>query len=328
MSSLLAVTLTISSFVAYYVCYNLVVERFQSRIMIHTPLQMFENNRNTFYSNPEMMRQEAVARVSEQLHNTLLSYFIISSILVVCLGALLAYFVIKNPLDKMSKGFQKLNTFVSDASHELRTPLSITKGYIELYRLKGSESLVDANETIDKIDQSTKRMTSLVEDLLTLTRVEQGKKVCATKVDILPILHEIAEHFEVLDNERKVSIITQLDRAEVQINEQHIWRVFVNLAQNIHRYTPKGSPVELKVMRVGDKVRIDFVDHGKGVESQDLVHIFDRFWTKAESRNREESGTGLGLAICKTIIESYSGLITASSTLGSGLTVSVFLPRV
>lgn len=341
---LLGLALSLSSVVAYSVCYNLVMSRF-SNDTNNSPKRLFTNDGiidmmdgDSVRQQMDLIRQEMTNRVASELHNTLLSYFVISTLITIFVGIFIAFFMIKKPLDHLNRGFSELKNFVYDVSHELKTPLAVIRGYSELYQMKANvdkdnniESLIEnqknAQEALSKIGESAKRMDLLVNDLLTLAKLDQEKKVELTKVDVLPIINEIVGSLKVMDSQRNVQIINNASSTHVLANEQNIWRVFLNLVQNIHRYTDEDVGVEIVLKDISDKIRIDFIDHGKGMKKDDIKHIFDRFWTKSESRERKESGTGLGMAICKSVIESFGGSITAHPTDKGGLTVSIILKR-
>lgn len=323
LSLLLTGALTISSIVAYNVCYSLVVGGFKERatkIIVNDPLNDFfmqEPAPNSDFQN------HMLEKVLQELNTTLLSYFIISTLLIVALSVMIALLVIKRPLDKMKDGFNKMESFVSDASHELKTPLAIINGYAQLYKMKGSEiTKEETDEAIEKIEENSQRMNDLVTDLLVLTRIDQNQKTATQQIDLLKITEELVKQYKLIDNNRKVTIRTSLNSAMTNANESQIWRVFLNFMQNIDRYTPHDTPVEIELSKAGSKIKVDFIDHGPGIATTDIDKIFDRFWTKDVSRARKSSGTGLGMSISKAIVESFGGTINCYHTRGGGLTVS------
>jgi two-component system OmpR family sensor kinase len=296
------------------------------RILVHGDMTMDRYHVRDF-------GEEMAIRTMNEMKTTLLSFMIISTIVIAFFGALISYIVSKRALGQIKDGYKKMESFVSDASHELRTPLSILKGYTELYRLQRIQFESDtlrleaANNTIEKIWKNTNRMETLVNDLLILVRLEGETAQDLENVDILPLIKDIFNQLNMVNTVRNVHIRTDMESVVININEQKIWRVFMNLAQNIYRYTPEDTEIEVHIKTSPLKVKIDFIDHGEGLQQDEMLQMYERFWTRSKGRSREDSGTGLGLSIVKTIAESYGGTVIPSKTPGGGLTQTVILPR-
>lgn len=278
---------------------------------------------------------------------------------------------------------EKMKRFVSDASHELRTPLAAIHGYAELYTLQRDMpgALERADESISHIEASSARMTVLVEDLLSLARLDEGRGIDVTQqVPITLQLNDACDDLHALDPERGITKgVLQLRHGGEQqgtwlaFDEQdlpHITltgdgsrlrQVITNIVGNIHRYTPSDSPVEvgvsvlpasmtpkqlallasngkgltsfLEAAEVGQSLGtgvpyavIRFIDHGPGVPEASQSQIFERFYTADPSRARQKGGTGLGMAIAQSVVKAHCGLISATTTPGGGLTLTVVLP--
>jgi two-component system OmpR family sensor kinase len=284
----------------------------------------------------------------------------------------------------------KMKRFVSDASHELRTPLAAIHGYAELYRMQRDfpGALDRADEAIKHIELSSTRMTTLVEDLLSLARLDEGRGADITQVLRLDqVLDDMSEDLHALDPQRPISVgsleiksgvvgvqsSSRMRIALAQLNEgkfppvsviadaSRIRQVFTNIVGNIHRYTPKDSPVQIslnvvnaamdpaKLVHLGTTPQtldefitavevasstqsgipyafIRFTDHGPGVKQEALGQLFERFYTADASRAREKGGTGLGMAIAQSVVKAHSGFICATQTPGGGLTINIGLP--
>jgi two-component system OmpR family sensor kinase len=238
----------------------------------------------------------------------------------------------KKSVQQIKDGLLKLETFVSDASHELRTPLSVLVGYTELYKIKVKntattleERVEEANQTIEKIHNNAKRMEALVNDLLVVAKLDNHEKLAHKHFDIIPVIAAIFEELNFLYPKRCTKIDVEKEKVIVFGNEPQISRAFTNLAQNIYKYTPESSPIEIVISTIGNRIKIEFVDHGSGLSAQDMRVMFDRFWTKDKGRNTESAGTGLGLSIVKEIVEQNNGIVCAAQTPGGGLTQTIIL---
>lgn len=226
---------------------------------------------------------------------------------------------------------RKIKRFVSDASHELRTPLAAISGYCELYAMGG----VPADRTSDvmgRIQSESTRMSSLVEDLLTLARLDEGRPLDIIDVDLMKLLDNATFDLQALDPERTVQIVPLSGRAKapatllVRADRDRLQQVFTNLIGNIIRYTPNSTPVELAAGRTDSAAVIEFRDHGPGIDQEDRSRVFERFYRAESSRARSLGGSGLGLAIVSGILQAHRGQVSLSKTSGGGLTVHIELP--
>lgn len=225
---------------------------------------------------------------------------------------------------------QKIRRFVSDASHELRTPLAAIRGYGELYTMGG----VPPEHTADvmgRIHAEATRMGSLVDDLLTLARLDEGRALDISDVDLVKIAENAAFDMRALDPSRVVEVAAFSggklpDQMLVPADRDQIQQVFMNIVGNIARYTPKGSPVEILLGVDGRTALVEFRDHGPGIQNKDRQRVFERFYRTEDSRARSLGGSGLGLAIVAAIVHSHHGNVELSRTEGGGLTVTMRLP--
>ncbi|MDO5034597.1 MAG: HAMP domain-containing sensor histidine kinase [Actinomycetaceae bacterium] len=225
----------------------------------------------------------------------------------------------------------RMRSFVSDASHELRTPLSALRGYGELYRMGGvpAERVPDVME---RIENESTRMANLVEDLLTLARLDEAPAISIEPVDLLKIAYDSMFDLKALDASRIVSVVglTPSEDAPtnlmIEADKDQITQVFTNLIGNIVRYTPKGSPVEIALGVDGERAIVEFRDHGPGISKAEREKVFTRFYRTDKSRSRASGGSGLGLSIVSSIMALHSGEASLGRTPGGGLTVRLFLP--
>ncbi|WP_026459923.1 sensor histidine kinase [Schaalia suimastitidis] len=225
---------------------------------------------------------------------------------------------------------QKIRRFVSDASHELRTPLAAISGYCELYGMGGVPA-ERTGEVIGRIQSESTRMGALVEDLLTLARLDEGRPLEFSDVDLVKMADNAAFDIQALDPARSVAVIGLNSRKApmslvVQADRDRLQQVFTNLVGNIVRYTPDGSPVELALGVAADRAVVEFRDHGPGIALSDREKVFERFYRAESSRARSLGGSGLGLAIVSGILSAHHGSAQLSKTPGGGLTVRIEVP--
>ena len=225
---------------------------------------------------------------------------------------------------------QKIKRFVSDASHELRTPLAAISGYCELYAMGGVPT-ERIEEVMGRIASESSRMATLVEDLLTLARLDEGRPLEITDIDLVKLADNAVFDLQALDPTRTVGLTGINSRTPpmtliVPADRDRISQVFTNLIGNIVRYTPEGSPVEIALGLSGDTAIVELRDHGPGIDETDRGRVFERFYRADTSRNRKSGGSGLGLAIVSGILAAHKGNASLTKTKGGGLTVRIELP--
>lgn len=245
--------------------------------------------------------------------------------------SLWALFVIHN-LTNERKLERVRRDFVANASHELRTPLSIIKGYIEtLVDGHESMSLEERAKFLKTIQRHSDRLKSIIDDLLTLSRLESATPgLQLAPLTLAPFLQNLAdEHRSRPDgagHEIVVSVPAEME--PVEGDAEKLTQVFGNLLENAVKYTPKGSRVEIGALTtMEDEIECYVRDNGAGILPEDLSHIFERFFRVEKGRSRETGGTGLGLSIAKHIVQLHGGRIWAENREGGGLAVIVRLPR-
>lgn len=216
--------------------------------------------------------------------------------------------------------------FLSTVSHELRTPLTVVKGFAELLDSTWDDSAPEQRrELAGRIRQSASRLDLLVEELLDLTRLEQGRTT------LTPVPHPLADLVRrclartsaALDH-RPVTVEVAEDLV-VRADADALVRVLENLLTNAAKYSEPGSPIEVRARPEGQAIDLEVVDHGFGIPPEDLERVFDRFY-RVEATARRRPGTGVGLAIVKQLVEAMGGHVRADSVLGEGSTFAVRLP--
>lgn len=233
---------------------------------------------------------------------------------------------IEEAVDTERQGQERLRQFIADASHELRTPLTAISGYAELRRKGGLTTPEEEDKAWARIESEGRRMGSLVEDLLLLTRLGEGKPLHLSEVDLAEVARNSAEDHRVIDPERPITV-TGPDTLVVDADEERLHQVITNLLSNVRIHTPPWTKVEVAVSEAGDDAIITVTDNGVGFPETGLDHAFDRFYRADPSRSRASGGSGLGLAIVEAIVTAHGGSVVASNVEGGGARIIVVLPR-
>jgi two-component system OmpR family sensor kinase len=219
----------------------------------------------------------------------------------------------------------RLRRFVADASHELRTPLTSIRGYAELFRRGASTRPDDLAKTMRRIEEAAARMGVLVDDLLLLARLDQGRPLEHGPVDLTRLVAAAVDDLRATSPERPVTY--ESDGAiVVNGDEFRLRQVLANLLENARTHTPPSTPVEVRVAKSGDDAIIEVRDHGPGMSAEDAARAFERFWRSDPSRTRSSGGAGLGLAIVAAIIEAHGGHAEVETAPTEGATFRVYIP--
>lgn len=230
----------------------------------------------------------------------------------------------------------RMRRFISDASHELRTPLVTIRGFSELYRHGALATDQDVSTAMGRIESEAKRMGTMVEDLLTLARLDEQRPLVLKPLDLLPVGHDAVVDVRATAPDREVRLVG-LDgpapaAAPTLGDEARVRQVVGNLVGNALAYTPAGSPLEVAVgtRNTGPHAVavLELRDHGPGIDEKDAAKIFERFYRADTSRTRDTGGTGLGLAIVAAIIGSHNGTVRYQGTPGGGSTFVIEMPYI
>lgn len=220
---------------------------------------------------------------------------------------------------------RKVRRFVADASHELRTPLASIRGYAELTRMGAYELPDDVVRSLGRIESEATRMTAIVEDLLLLARLDEGRELDREAVDPLPLLIDAVSDAHAAGREHNFSLELPDEPVIITGDAQRLQQVFVNLLGNARVHTPPGTRVTIAAFREGDSVIITVTDDGPGIPAELADTLFERFARGDVSRSRETGSTGLGLAIVRAVVEAQGGSVGVTSLPGA-TTFRVELP--
>lgn len=228
---------------------------------------------------------------------------------------------------RLEEAFLHLHRFSADASHELRTPLTILHGELEAMAQQ-TDLPAELREGLGSTLEETERLAKIVENLLTISRLEAGEaKMERARVDLSEITRNTAEQMRLLADEKNVSLkISANDSVPVEGDSSRLKQVIVNLLDNAIKYTPAEGLVEIVTANRDGHAILEVRDTGLGIPASDLPHVFERFYRADKARSRELGGTGLGLSIVKSIVAAHGGEVTAHSDGGRGALFTVSIP--
>jgi len=219
---------------------------------------------------------------------------------------------------------RKLRQFVADASHELRTPLAAVRAYAELFGRGSATRPADLERSMSGIRRETERMSLLVEDLLLLARLDEGRPVERKPVDLAQVVREAVDAARVVDGVRPLEV--SIEPATVIGDRDRLRQVLDNLLSNVRAHTPPGTPVAVSLHRLDGHVELSVSDSGPGLTEEEAAQVFERFYRVDSSRTRASGGVGLGLAIVAAVARAHGGSARAEPTPGGGATFRIELP--
>lgn len=208
---------------------------------------------------------------------------------------------------------QRLRRFVADASHELRTPLASIRGYAELTRRGMASDPVAAELATARIEEEAIRMGGLVDDLLLLARLDQGRPLRSETVDLVRLVRQAADDLHAAEPDRQVVVTVPESAALVQGDPDRLRQVLANLLTNVRVHTPVTAAVEVGVTVSSRTCSVRVRDHGPGMGPAAAEHAFERFYRVDEGRSRDRGGSGLGLSIVRSVVEAQGGTVTLRS---------------
>jgi two-component system OmpR family sensor kinase len=235
-------------------------------------------------------------------------------------------------LDRLERAFgereaseDRLRRFIADASHELRTPLASIRGYAELFRMGAARDPADVEKAMGRIEDEAARMGVLVEDLLTLARLDEVPDTPHAQLDLAALVRDAVDDGRAAAPGREIGI--EIDGPALVLGDRdQLRQVLGNLLRNAFVHTPEGTPVEVSLEHVDGEVRLEVRDHGPGLPTSDAEALFERFWRSEGGRERGRGGAGLGLAIVAAIVDAHEGDVRAGNAPGGGATFVVTLP--
>ena len=233
--------------------------------------------------------------------------------------------------EELSRVLNLQKDFIANVSHELRSPLFLIRGYTEAV-LDGLAARGEIREkSLHIVMDETLRLSRLVEDLLTLTRLEKdGFADILKEIPLDSVLEKVYQKFQHLAEQQEVSLVLEARRQLPLVvgDEDRLAQVLTNLVDNALRYSPSGSQVKIKAETIDKGVQISVTDQGPGIPPEDLPYIWERFYKVDKARIRKGSGIGLGLPIAQSIIKAHGGRIWVESKEGEGTSFKFIIPVV
>jgi len=273
--------------------------------------------RNSF----ELARQAQLQRGRHSLQVNL----VMLNVATLALGAIVSYGLARRTLQPIEEAFEAQGRFTADASHELRTPLTAMQTSIEVGLRNPHLALKDSKELLQSMLDEVKKLGSLSNGLLKLTR--SGQEMPAAPVPLADVATEAAAQLALTAKNKQITIENKTDETVVRGDFISIKEALVILVDNAIKYSPEQTTITLTSRQQGRFGYITVTDQGQGIKATDMTHIFDRFYRADSSRSRHQvEGYGLGLSIAQKIVQAHNGTIGVSSQLGEGSVFTIKLP--
>jgi two-component system phosphate regulon sensor histidine kinase PhoR len=219
--------------------------------------------------------------------------------------------------------------FVANVSHELRTPITSIKGFVETLQEGAITEPKEAERFLRIIARHSDRLNAIVEDLLTLSSLEEGseqRKIAFEKKPVRSVLESVLELSSVKAEEKNITVYLDCDKAiHARMNAALLEQAVLNLVDNAVKYSEPGGQIQIQVQKEDGMVTISVRDDGCGIAKKYHERIFERFYVVDKSRSRKLGGTGLGLAIVKHIAVVHGGKVTVESKFGQGSMFNIYL---
>jgi two-component system OmpR family sensor kinase len=231
---------------------------------------------------------------------------------------------IEEAFDERAASEERLRQFVADASHELRTPLTSIRGYTELWRAGGLSGPGEVGEAMRRMEQEARRMGLLVDDLLLLARLDQGRPLETVPLALDRLGDDAVRDARAVEPDRPIDLTAE--PVTVVGDDHRLRQVVGNLLTNARLHTPPGTPVHVSLRTTGDGVRLVVADDGPGLTADVAARVFERFYRGDPARTRTRGGSGLGLSIVAAVAEAHGGGVSVDTAPGAGARFIVELP--
>ena len=229
-------------------------------------------------------------------------------------------------LERLDQSFKQIRQFTADASHELRTPVTILMGETDL-ALNGLLDYEECRAALSSRREELQRMSRIIDDLLTLSQFDHSQQMLhRTPLDFSDLVIEVCEQQRNQARSKAVELeLTRTAPAMMEGDSSRLRQMVRNLLDNAIKYTPGGGKVTIELEQSNGSFELRISDNGIGIPSEDLPHIFDRFYRVDKARTRAEGGTGLGLSIVKQVVEAHVGKLKVRSEVGAGTVMTVVM---
>jgi signal transduction histidine kinase len=215
------------------------------------------------------------------------------------------------------------------ASHDLRNPLGNVMGYLELLMAEVGDTLdINQNDYVNQMRTALNQMKALIEDLLTLEKIESERQAAFGHLNLSSLLEDVfmAQQFQANRKNQTINLAKPFEMIYVQGSNTQLRQAFVNLINNAIKYTPENGMIHVRLMQDGARVRFEVQDNGFGISKEKQGKLYQRFYRAREPQTEHITGTGLGLSLVKTVVERHGGEVWVKSELGVGSTFGFWLP--
>lgn len=245
-------------------------------------------------------------------------------------GSKIGAVIVLNDMTRMRRLENVRREFVANVSHELKTPITSIQGFVEALLEGAMSDHKQAERFLKIIARHSDRLNSIIEDLLTLSRLEEDRERRETSFEVTELKAVLASAIELSstkaeDKKMKIELICQ-DDTKAKINAALLEQAMINLIDNAIKYSSSGDIIRIIAEQKNNETTISVEDNGCGIAPEHLPRIFERFYVIDKGRSRKLGGTGLGLAIVKHIAQVHGGYVTVESMLGKGSIFTIHLP--
>ncbi len=229
-------------------------------------------------------------------------------------------------LERIERGVEDKRRFVANASHDLRTPLAVMRSELDV-SLRSHRLAPEARRVLESATEEVERMSRIVQNLLTLARIDEGKMhLLLAPVELREQLASVVADLQPLAQTKGIRVEVEGGVASVMADRDRLNQAVTNVVENAVKYTDRGGEVRVSVWRKGDEAGLTVRDTGPGIPGDMLPRIFDRFVRVDAARSHDAGGSGLGLAICREIVEAHGGAVRVESEPGRGSRFTLSLP--
>jgi two-component system OmpR family sensor kinase len=223
---------------------------------------------------------------------------------------------------------ERMRRFLADASHELRTPVTVLRGTSQVLLNQAGDDSLEYRAALKDMHEEAVRLSKLVDDLLTLSRIDEGQQLAPERVEVRPYLEEFIDHYGRLWEKRPiVAEVEHLNGAAAWVDREALRRILTNLIDNAARYSRPGAPITVGGIAGTETVSLTVADAGPGLTPAQAEHVFERFYRANQARSRNSGGSGLGLAIVQGLAQESGGTIELDTAPDRGTKVTVVLKR-
>ncbi len=309
---LIIMTISVVFSLVIYSGINSELSRFEQTAKVRKELELQQDEFFFQIPSPENPDLEMVNAARERLTITL----ILINLGILGLSGVAGYFLAGRTLRPISEMLEEQNRFVQDSSHELRTPLTSLKTSIEVNLRNKNLTLLEARDLLKSNLEDVNNLQMLSNELIQLAQFQNAKEDVATEqLKLEDVIEQAIHTIYPQAKEKQISIKKNLENFEIEGDKKNITKLFIIFLDNAVKYSPKKSKVLVSSVKEGGNAVITISDNGKGIDKNDLPHIFGRFYRFEKSRAKESApGYGLGLSIAKNIIEAHRGSVSVDSS--------------